>query len=66
MNIPTICPCCSSKLIRHIEGDRDYWFCRTCWSEMPVIDSEDKQQEDAQKSLNATKNVWDFSRSLNT
>lgn len=32
-----VCPCCSNKLIHHISNHRDYWFCRRCWQEMPVI-----------------------------
>lgn len=36
----TNCPCCSDKLIRHIRGHEIYWFCRTCWQEMPVLNHE--------------------------
>ena len=39
MNIYAVCPCCSDKLIHHIGHHRDYWFCRACWQEMPVINS---------------------------
>lgn len=39
MTISALCPCCSDKLIHHISYDRDYWFCRGCWQEMPVIAS---------------------------
>ena len=35
-----VCPCCSNKLIHHISNHRDYWFCRSCWQEMPAIDIE--------------------------
>jgi ribosomal protein L37AE/L43A len=35
-----VCPCCSSKLIHHISNHRDYWFCRSCWQEMPAIEME--------------------------
>ncbi|MEA5575605.1 hypothetical protein [Anabaena sp. UHCC 0451] len=31
------CPCCSNLLLRHISSSHKYWFCRTCWQEMPVI-----------------------------
>lgn len=31
------CPCCSSSLLRHIRGTEVYWFCRTCWQEMPIL-----------------------------
>ena len=35
-----VCPCCSNKLIHHISNHRDYWFCRSCWQEMPAIEIE--------------------------
>ncbi|TAF05089.1 MAG: hypothetical protein EAZ77_14660 [Nostocales cyanobacterium] len=31
------CPCCSDLLLRHISSSHKYWFCRTCWQEMPVM-----------------------------
>ncbi|MBO3458320.1 hypothetical protein G7B40_004795 [Aetokthonos hydrillicola Thurmond2011] len=31
------CPCCSSRLLRHIHGHVIYWFCRHCWEVMPVL-----------------------------
>jgi len=31
------CPCCSDSLLRHIRGTESYWFCRSCWQEMPVL-----------------------------
>jgi predicted amidophosphoribosyltransferase len=35
MNVQTICPCCSSPLLHHLDHHREYWFCRHCWQEMP-------------------------------
>ena len=29
------CPCCSGSLIRHIRNNGIYWFCPSCWQEMP-------------------------------
>ncbi len=29
------CPCCSDILLRHIQHGAPYWFCRSCWTEMP-------------------------------
>ncbi|NJR49601.1 MAG: hypothetical protein HC780_08510 [Leptolyngbyaceae cyanobacterium CSU_1_3] len=29
------CPCCSDVLLRHIQHGSVYWFCRSCWAEMP-------------------------------
>ena len=34
------CPCCSGLLIRHIRHDGVYWFCPSCWQEMPNFTSE--------------------------
>ncbi|KAF3884041.1 MULTISPECIES: hypothetical protein [Nostocales] len=31
------CPCCSHQLLRHIRNHEIYWFCRSCWQEMPVV-----------------------------
>src|SRR5579883_2512676 len=31
-----VCPCCCDKLLQHIRHHRVYWFCRTCWQEMPL------------------------------
>ena len=31
------CPCCSDQLLRHIRSAQIYWFCRSCWQEMPVF-----------------------------
>ncbi|MBD2736341.1 hypothetical protein H6H03_21035 [Nostoc paludosum FACHB-159] len=31
------CPCCSHQLLRHIRRQEIYYFCRTCWLEMPVL-----------------------------
>lgn len=39
MNILTACPCCSGTMLRHISNHRDFWFCRSCWSEMPNLDA---------------------------
>jgi hypothetical protein len=31
------CPCCSDSLLHHLRGTESYWFCRSCWQEMPVL-----------------------------
>ncbi len=33
----TCCPCCSSLMLRRVRQGKVYWFCRTCWQEMPVL-----------------------------
>ncbi|AFZ59921.1 hypothetical protein H6G54_03300 [Anabaena cylindrica FACHB-243] len=37
------CPCCSNIMTRNFRQHHIYWFCRSCWQEMPIL---------AQKSLN--------------
>ncbi len=32
------CPCCSQTMLRHIRHQNVYWFCRNCWSEMPLLE----------------------------
>jgi|GEM_PF-4686989 len=31
------CPCCSDVLLKHIHHSHSFWFCRTCWQEMPIL-----------------------------
>jgi hypothetical protein len=33
------CICCHDHLLRHINHHRVYWFCPTCYQEMPSIDA---------------------------
>lgn len=37
MNIITTCPCCSSPMLHHLRNQKEYWFCRHCWQEMPNL-----------------------------
>ncbi|MEO1430252.1 MAG: hypothetical protein AAFV71_14545 [Cyanobacteria bacterium J06633_8] len=30
------CPCCKDTLLPHISHNHIYWFCPSCWQEMPV------------------------------
>ena len=39
MKASTICPCCSTPLLRHLDRRHEYWFCRHCWQEMPDLDN---------------------------
>lgn len=38
------CPCCTQTLTRHIRHHQIYWFCRSCWQEMPVFDADPAHQ----------------------
>lgn len=31
------CPCCGSPLLRHIRQGELYWFCKSCWQEVPML-----------------------------
>ncbi len=31
------CPCCSNSLLRHVRQGRLYWFCTSCWQEVPLF-----------------------------
>ncbi len=35
--LPT-CSCCSDRLIRHIRQGSLYWWCHSCWAEMPNME----------------------------
>jgi hypothetical protein len=37
MMLPT-CSCCSDRLIRHIRQGSLYWWCHSCWAEMPNME----------------------------
>ncbi len=30
------CPCCQDTLLCHISNNHIYWFCPSCWQEMPT------------------------------
>jgi hypothetical protein len=32
------CACCSDVLLRHFDHGALYWFCRSCWAEMPSVE----------------------------
>ncbi|NJK50775.1 hypothetical protein HC931_24065 [Candidatus Gracilibacteria bacterium] len=32
------CPCCGNSLLRHVRHGNVYWFCQSCWQEMPNFD----------------------------
>lgn len=31
------CPCCGSSLLRHARQSGVYWFCTSCWQEVPLL-----------------------------
>ncbi|MDJ0519564.1 MAG: hypothetical protein F6K22_21465 [Okeania sp. SIO2F4] len=33
------CPCCSTKLLRHVRHNSIYWYCPHCREEMPDLES---------------------------
>lgn len=61
MNIYAQCPCCSDKLIHHLSHQRDYWFCRGCWQEMPVIEGKIVTQKSNQMNTHQKPKLKAFS-----
>jgi DNA-directed RNA polymerase subunit M/transcription elongation factor TFIIS len=41
------CPCCSSKLLCHINQQKIYWFCSNCGQEMPNLNDLNKTKTKA-------------------
>ncbi len=37
------CPCCTDQLLRHVRSQGVYWFCPSCWQEMPNFTKEVKK-----------------------
>lgn len=37
MNTFAVCPCCSNTMVRQVSHYKTYWFCRSCWQEMPDL-----------------------------
>jgi uncharacterized Zn finger protein (UPF0148 family) len=35
--IDNSCPCCGGSLLRHARQGEIYWFCKTCWQEVPLL-----------------------------
>lgn len=31
------CPCCGGSILRHVRHGEVYWFCTSCWQEMPLL-----------------------------
>lgn len=31
------CPCCGDSLLRHVRHGKLYWFCTSCWQEVPIF-----------------------------
>ena len=31
------CPCCNNSLLRHVRQGKLYWFCTSCWQEVPIF-----------------------------
>lgn len=50
----TTCPCCSDSMLRHIRHQQVYWFCRSCWQEMPFLESKSLSLVPTALNLNFT------------
>ncbi len=31
------CYCCGNSLLRHVRHGKVYWFCKSCWQEVPLL-----------------------------
>lgn len=53
----TSCPCCSSLMLRRVRQGKVYWFCRTCWQEMPLltVDAQHPAPAESAPTLNSVK-----------
>jgi ribosomal protein L37AE/L43A len=36
-NTDNNCPCCGNPLLRHARQGGMYWFCTSCWQEVPIL-----------------------------
>ncbi|MTJ12250.1 hypothetical protein FJR11_06510 [Anabaena sp. UHCC 0187] len=52
------CPCCSDSLLHHIRGAENYWFCRSCWQEMPVLTQRHPAEVPAPILANLAKKIF--------
>ena len=62
MKTYAVCPCCSNKLMHHISNHRDYWFCRSCWQEMPplkMVVAKERPHRDRETEVKSS--VWAIS-----
>jgi hypothetical protein len=58
------CPCCSDKLLRHIQGASIHWFCRSCWQKMPVPKSKAGQAKSSLSHFLYSRNFSNLSANL--
>jgi DNA-directed RNA polymerase subunit M/transcription elongation factor TFIIS len=47
----TNCPCCSNMMLRHIRAHQVYWFCRSCWAEMPLLPTLTRETSISEKKV---------------
>jgi len=36
-NRTNTCPCCGNSLLRHVRRQGIYWFCNSCYQEVPSL-----------------------------
>ena len=41
------CPCCGSSLLRHARPGGLYWFCTSCWLEVPLLTMDQKPRPES-------------------
>ncbi len=55
----THCPCCADRLLRQYRHGSLSWFCRTCWTEMPPLVTEEYRRRSRQGSQFQQPASWD-------
>ncbi|MBV6625758.1 MAG: hypothetical protein KI793_22990 [Rivularia sp. (in: Bacteria)] len=58
------CPCCKDTLLSHISHNHVYWFCPSCWQEMPVRASSNSDSLTAAISKKLSRNFQQRENSL--
>ncbi len=52
------CPCCSGKLLRHIDRNGLYWYCPDCCQTMPVSEAVNRLLLQQELSLKPNSQLW--------
>ncbi|MFB2875565.1 hypothetical protein [Floridanema aerugineum] len=52
------CPCCSGKLLRHINGKGLYWYCPSCRQTMPASEDMNRLLLQQENSAKLNHQIW--------
>jgi hypothetical protein len=51
-------------MLQHIHNSHTYWFCRSCWQEMPVLEGDNKSFSSFSKAKNEKSRFSDLSLAI--